>query len=607
MNLKRFEWGCVLVVLVGLAFRLAAAIEPIVTWDGAWALVLARSLLDEGRLVVPWTGEPAGYWPPLFPAFLAPFVALLGPSFRTLLVATTAAWAILVAATFLATRDLYGRPRAFAAAALVAASPGFYLADIRGMSESLLGACIVLALWGFVRGAKDARFLAFAALGGTLAYLAKASVGIAFAALAVAAFIAWRAWSLGLRSFLARRAEVALYAAGLLALAALLLVKGWGGVGLALAHPVREAVLRPTFLPILAFKLGFAALFLLGVTLPFSLKAREAWRARRDPAQGALWVAVLAPLVVGAVFTTSFYFTERRILVDFDNARYLTPAIVPFLWIVLPRWDLDPAPITAPVEHGSQRRRTHWTWYALAVALMVLVLLLNPAAAIERPGRLAALLALGAIPVALALVARGSAYAPQVRRTPKGESVRLVPARVGDGRQAIVGLTLSLAVAAFFSSFFVAIGLALVVALSTRSTRARAVAMALMLAVVAVPRVTSYFPSDAIGDGLAEHVPPGAVVAAHEPVYVSATAPEGIRIVATSDAGPGTEWVIAPDAGRATSPNVTRVASWDYGFAYSAPLRASLTLERALLGEAATNETVPAATLYRVEPRDTLK
>lgn len=597
MRWRAFEWACLGVIAAAVALRVVAILDPIVTWDGAWALVLARSLVTSGSFEVPWTGEPAGYWPPLFPIFLAPFVKVLGPGFQTLMVATTAAWALLVLATYLATRDLFGRSRALVAAALVAASPGFFLADSRGMSESLLAACIVLALWGFARAAKDARFLAFAVLGAALAYFAKASVGLAFAALLVTAFVGWRAWSLGWRALLARRVEVGLYAAALVALVPLALARGLGGVGLTLAHPVREAVLRPTFLPLLAFKFAFAAAFLLAVTLPFSLRVREAWAARRDPVEGALWVAVLAPLAVGAVFTTTFYLTEGRPLVDLDNARYLTPAIVPLLWLLLPRADLH-APEPPRAKQGEGLRTRHRVWYGLAVAGLAIVLLLNPAAAIETPARLAALLGLAAIPLAFAFLARSHSYKAETRRTGKEESTRLVRASVGDSGAALAGLAFALLATALFSYFFVAVGLALVVALSTASPRARATSMAILLVCVMAPRVTPSLPMDDVASALALDVPAGEIVGVQSAPYVYASAPLDARLIEAYGAAPGVRWYVTTD-GRPLE-NATLVRTWEYAFVVTPTQRAELWLEERLAGDAPTVAHVPAAALWKL-------
>src|SRR5581483_2286875 len=179
-RLTRFEWACLGVVAFAFAMRVDLVFHPDSIWDSGWFLLLARSFASTGTFLMPWTDPPQynGYWPPLFPIFLAPLVKLFGASYAVGVVGASLATALLTLATFLCTRDLFDRTRAFAAAALVAANPAFLVSDGHGMSESILALAVMLTVWAFLRGLRDARWMLAAAGFGALAYLGKPNLGL---------------------------------------------------------------------------------------------------------------------------------------------------------------------------------------------------------------------------------------------------------------------------------------------------------------------------------------------------------------------------------------------------------------------------------------------
>lgn len=614
-RLSRFERACLAVVAASFLFRLHHVAHPVIIWDSAWYLTLARSFGETGTFLLPWYETPvySGYWPPLFPVFASPLVALLGPSYSTLVVASTLASALLVLATFLTTRDLLGRTRAFAAATLVAVNPAFLVSDSRGMSESVLALAVVLAAWAFLRSLDRPAWLPLAALFGFLAYLGKASLGVPLVAAGLVALAAWRVWTRGWRRVARSPVDVGVGVGAFALLGVLASTRSGklGGVGVGLIEPVRATLSEPLWIPVFLFKLAFAATFLLAVTLPFSLRVAGAARAARTERASALWLATLVPLAAGAVFTTSFYFYERRQLVDFDNVRYLTPSIVPFLWLVLPHWPADAHAAPPGRTEGLHLRRRHDRLFLAALGLVALLLLLSPMAATASLPRLYALLLLGLVPLALGLMALRSRVDAVPRRTAKGETEhRYVPAPAPRATRAGVAVGLAVALVAlllawYVSSWYVGVALGLAVALAAQSPRAQAVAMALVLLAATAPGRETPAPFEQAGADMAAMLPEGSVVHVTDTaVYFAAVAPESlvVREGVPPDASQAEAILFIHLAGGDPAPTLFpgyRFArSWDYEFDYTPPLQARIWVEETLLGFDYEERPSPALTLF---------
>lgn len=613
-RLSRFEWGCVAVVALAFLVRAGFYLQPTVIWDSAWYLMLARSFAERGDFWIRWEdpvnpGERfSGYWPPLFPVFVAPLVRVFGPSYHTLVLGSILASALLTAAVFFTTRDLMGRTPAFAAMALIAANPAFYVSDSKGMSESLLACTVVLTVWAFLKSLDRPAWLPVAGAFAFLAYLGKASLGLPFVGAGVVALGAWRVWTRGWRRVLASRMDVALAIGALVVLLALALTRTEriGGLGVGLIEPISRSFAqadcgRLTWVSFLGqgahcwfllypLKVAFVLAFLLVVTLPFSLRLRDAIRTPRNERTDALWLATLLPLLAGAIFTTSFYFTERRNLIDFDNIRYLTPAMVPFLWLVLPHWRWD-----ADAQGVKEERvaRRHHLWFGLAVGAYFLIELLNPNAGRATLPRLFAFLVLAAGALVLGVVAYQTRYEIAERRVPGGVERRFVLAR-GQRLEPrrIFGAVALLALAAwYFSAWYVTVGLGLVVALATSSGKGRALAMAIVLLGSSAPSLQSVLPVDDSVDALAR-LPADTVLGINEQiVYPAATAPGHLRLRLIEPYAP-----VDPDIDAILLQNTfgdpdrefadfTRVAEWSYRFDLSPTLAARLWIEEEVLGE----------------------
>jgi 4-amino-4-deoxy-L-arabinose transferase-like glycosyltransferase len=607
-RLTRFEWGCLAVVAFAFLIRIPFILTPDVIWDSAWYLLLARQFGETGTFYLPWSepGAPQynGYWPPLYPAYLTPFVKLFGPSYHTLVLGAVTASALLTTVVFLTTRDLYGRRPAFAAAALIAATPAFLVTDARGMSESLLATMVTLTVWAFLKSLEKPKWLPVAGVFAFLAYLGKASLGLPLVAVGVAAIMAWRVWTRGLRATARSVPDLAVFGLGVVGLGFLALTRTEkiGGLGLGIMEPLRLGVLVPTFPPVYAFKLFFATVFLLVSTLPFSLRALQAMKGPRSERKGALMLASILPIALGAVFTSTFYHTEGRPLVDFDNIRYLTPALVPFVWLVLPHYDLSASAVPADAK-GQEVARRHYAWYGAAVGAMLLVFLLNPMAPVNTLTRLKVFAALSLLPLALAAITLTTQFDVATRRVGKAEEQRLVPTKAASGSGALLGglVVLALALSWYVSAWFGYAALALAVASATRSPRARAIAFVLLLLAATAPTSRTYVPVAETAD-LVDDLPPGTIVAMKEPlVYFAAVAPDDVRLrmYVEGQPIPDSDALVVPrDVQDHIPDNWTLVQTWDYELRMFPSVWLEQRIEHALTGTTPIVPQIRAFSLF---------
>jgi 4-amino-4-deoxy-L-arabinose transferase-like glycosyltransferase len=628
MRLARFEWGCLGVILAAAILRVTFILQPAFIWDSAWFLMLARSFGESGTFYIRWSEPDAplysGYWPPLFPIFVSPLVKLFGPNYHVLVLGSALATTLLVLGVFLMTRDLFDRSRAFAAAAVVAATPAFYSSDARGMSESLLGLMVALTVWAFVKSLTKPLWLPVAGVFAFLSYLGKASLGLPFVAAGVLALAGWRIHRRGWRALIRSPVDMGVVLAGLVGMLILASTRTErvGGLGLGLIEPLKRGVLQAdcgelagqlvgapapfhAFGPqcwLLAFplKIAFVAAFLFVVLLPLSLRLPQLVRQPRTERTDALWLAVLLPLIAGAVFTTTFFFTEHRNFVDFDNIRYLTPALVPFLWLLLPLWTFD----DEPQARDTHVRRRHVTVYWIAMTTLVALLLLNPVTGTLSLTRFVVLLVLALVPIGISLYARLERYTVQERRVGNTLERRYVRGRTpGEHSRTLVIVGIVLAIGGLlFSSWYALVAIGLIVALATPSPGRRLVAMSLILLVSAAPAIGALLPTDAMTRATAT-MPEGTVIGMSElVVYPAAVAPDNLapRLV-DPNAGIAPEvqlLLMQSEYSDREFANFTKVVTWDYEFSIFPTLQGRLWIEENLLGITTERQRVPGLTLY---------
>ena len=162
-------------VAVGLLLRVLTFNSWGIVYDGAVMSVMGQSFAVHGEFLVPYAAVPTYYhhYPPLYPVFLSLFYRALGFGVFATKLAELVLSALLVVVTWLTTADLFGRRKAWYAAAFVALEPMFLITSLIGYSEDLVG--ILFIVWGGLTMLIGVSTLALGA--GALALLTSASRG----------------------------------------------------------------------------------------------------------------------------------------------------------------------------------------------------------------------------------------------------------------------------------------------------------------------------------------------------------------------------------------------------------------------------------------------
>jgi len=381
---------------VGLLMRLlpllAAPTAPLQTCDGRAYYLMAVSWasgrgfhLDDPylRSVCSHLGiGPSHHYAPALPMIEGTFVSIFGDSpFALAAPLLLLSWGA-VAVAWWTTRDLYGSGAALlVAAALSLEWTGFFFGTWLGYSENLVVIALTLTVWAVLKGLRDDRFMLLAGLAAGLGYLSKAGVGWFFL-LAGFGGLAWRVLFRGWR-VLGNRwywAAIALFAVPFLAWAYRNVSLFWDGTPTGLleawqtsgptARLVAAAIAQPVELAIgLAGKLPMLLVFLALPFVPLAPALRRALRNWRDEQALGLWMTVGLIFLLGWFFAAAFWVSERTSLLWADPIRYVAPAQVPLLWLIV-------------------RERQAFNTRAWALSLVILGLLLVAMPLLLAPGRL---------------------------------------------------------------------------------------------------------------------------------------------------------------------------------------------------------------------------
>lgn len=344
----RHLWGnqalLLCAIALGVALRIAASSGPLGP-DATRYAALGHSFSQTGSLVMPWgnvysPGEPAfsHHYPPLYPMMLAGAYRLWGFSEGVTHAVGVATSLAAVAVTYLCGRDLYGHSKALVATAVVALAPPFILTAGNGYSEGAVTAFFVLAVWCALRSVHQPWFMVPAGIIAGLGYLTRSSLGHFFIIAGLGGLlwrVRWKGWRVLLRpSYLL---GIALFGTIVAAWAArnLRLFGSWetsphisGAIAFAFAHPLASLSLLPFSL---VFMGVLATLLYLGA-LPW-LPALRRVDFLRDEHDSGLLVALLIPLVLAVLTTTSLWGFERVFYVH--NVRYASIAVVPLAWMLV--------------------------------------------------------------------------------------------------------------------------------------------------------------------------------------------------------------------------------------------------------------------------------
>ena len=345
---RLLPWG---LLLVGIALRLLAITRFAVSADAAEYAVLGRSILEGRGMWLPrgeawdldaWTPGPSHHYPPAYPAYLAPFLALLGYSPIAVQVAALVAGIALIAIFFIATRDLFGPDKATWFAALLALDPVLITTTGTGYAENFLALLFVVTVAAILKSLKDPKWILIASVSAGLAYLTKSSVGPFFLIAGLAGF-AWRFRFVRWKVFRDRAylAGIGIFACLSGAWALRNLYWFWDGTpsGLLTSWQTSAWISRATGL---AFAHPAEYLWILAVRIPFFaglflLFAGPWWREIRalpllkDEAASALGLAAGLTYVLAWLISGALWVLERGPVFWADMSRYVVVAN-PIVW-----------------------------------------------------------------------------------------------------------------------------------------------------------------------------------------------------------------------------------------------------------------------------------
>jgi 4-amino-4-deoxy-L-arabinose transferase-like glycosyltransferase len=308
------------------------------------------------------------YFSPLWPLFMVPFYAALGPS--GFAVAYLAATALALAVVLVTTRHLWGDAAALAAVA--GAGVSLWPTAVQRGPEPLALAFFVAMIYGVLRSIRphQQRWILLAGAAAGLAYLTRSSVGALFL-LGGAAGLAWRI------RFHQRRAINRHYAAAILlfalawgAWAARNVTLFWDGTLAGLPHALAsDAVFNQKLRRALEEPLTLAwlvpAKLLWGLVLlaPFLALRGRALRAQlreldREETSGLL-LTWIVPWVLGALVAAVFTIADTAPgspLLNLDNLRYFLFAVPGLLW---GSWHASLLPWRVSTRHDAYVKSTN--------------------------------------------------------------------------------------------------------------------------------------------------------------------------------------------------------------------------------------------------------
>lgn len=608
-GLEAFEQAALALALGGLAMRLPSFWNGLLVDDAAWYATMAESLLRHGEFLVP--GQDGAYthhFPPAYPALLALAFLVAGPSLAAIALTNLVVAFGFVSVAFLTTRDLYGRRRAFAVAAVAACFPLLIEFDAMGLSETLVATFFALTIWGILRSLDKPRFIVVAGAAAGLGYLTKSSMG-PFFLLAGGAGFAWRfAYA---RWAVFRDRDYALAVLVFLAFVAPWTWRNLARHGSWETQPYATHALRLLFsdgawwsLVPLAFAVGVGTLAVFA--LPFLAHVRASLRLAREERTSALWMAVVTPTLVAAFFVAAFSFTEG---IDFVQntlvSRYVVAPLVPLLWLGMRGLDLAPR-LPEGARDASGRAptlaRRHARLAAAGVLAIALGVALDPTYQIASTGRALVVLGATVVGVALLFAARASWWAAVARDAAGERSWRIAPA-AADGRGALVGLGVlavgwaaAFAFSAAYLPFFLAAGAAALVP----DTRGKVLAVAIVLLSASLSGAYARYPSEDLARDAAALVGADGTVAflGDRPAFVWPFLPDEVRLVDAAESPDAIIELPARSSEASPPPGYTVASRHDIDIIYAPGSRLSLLIEQTLDPDAPMPPSRPAAFVY---------
>lgn len=360
---KRLRLVAFAAIVVGLIIRTTPLLtnpsQPLSTCDGRAYHSIAVSLVrgegfylgDPALVALCLNGVqlgPSHHFAPGLPIIEALFVGALGDTPVALVIPLILLSWLAVLTAFWTTGNLFGVDAALLVGAAVSLDwTGSFYGTFLGYSENLVLIAITVTLWAILRALRDDRFVLWAGVFAGIGYLSKASIGWFFLIAGAGGFI-YRLRFRG-RSVLRNQwywGAVVIFTLPVALWSYRNLSWFWDGslAGLidswqtssAISHQVANALSQPAAL--LSGLIGklpvLAGLFLLPY-LPFAGSLWRQLRQWRQEEPFGLWLAVGLIFILGWLFAAVFWVNERTSLLWADNVRYVMPASIPLLWLVV--------------------------------------------------------------------------------------------------------------------------------------------------------------------------------------------------------------------------------------------------------------------------------
>lgn len=334
------------ILMLGIMLRVVSFWTSPLAVDAYAYAAMGHEWLRQGAFIMPWgdlhtyASEPVAshHYPPLFPAYLAAFYAVLGFSAETTRVAVIVSSLGAMLVVYACTRNLYGKGKALTVTAFVAISPMLVQNTGHGYSENLVLALFAATLWAILRSLERPWFIVLAGLLAGLGYLAKSSLGPFF----IVAGLAGLAWRLRWRGWKVLRDPAYLTAiACFVAILATWSLRNWLLFGAwqtsahlqaayahALAHPAPWLALS---LVTFVFYATAGYLVLLGLG-PWLWRVMDIPKLESEHDSG-LWLALGLPLILTSLIDSALWLLEGEFFLN--NVRYISFVLVPLAWLLV--------------------------------------------------------------------------------------------------------------------------------------------------------------------------------------------------------------------------------------------------------------------------------
>lgn len=187
-------------IAAGVVLRVVAMFTMDFRSDGDTYTAMGHAWARTGTFLMPygdvttWNPTEPGYsnhYPPAYPFYLGLVFKVFGFGLAQAKGAALAMSLLAILASYLTTRDLYGRVSAAIVGGLVALEPHLIWVTGTGFSENMVMVFFAVTMWAIVKSLTDTRYIVFAGLAAGLAYLSRSSVGYFFVIAGVGGFV-WR-------------------------------------------------------------------------------------------------------------------------------------------------------------------------------------------------------------------------------------------------------------------------------------------------------------------------------------------------------------------------------------------------------------------------------